>query len=392
MMKPSLRMLCVGLLVFFWMLPAASVAGPTDTTGLRITLVSAPPNGPATIRVTSPATANIRLEWHLLLNGVSGQKGVLPVYVSSRHASLVRLPVKLSSGDKDDAEAWLRIICRRTGAPRKSAPIATVLLPLRPWHGDRSIPPAGELNFTDSNGIFMITAPNTQIQFDKQTGWLLHYEAGHTLLMGDTAGVQPTLWPGIQPRLQLFSTSTGTQLVIVRAEYTLPETWSLLHMSYTINAAGEMLIGETLEADTSQHLPDSVHRPPLPCFGMRWLLPVGLDTVSWFGSIDSAAAPGIFHEPLTTPVTDPRETGFTNVRWLTLTGPLATGLRIIADSNFLHLRTVSVSDSAGASRTALDVDALPPFSDNIQYTFKVTSVLPRPPAPAPAAHIHPARR
>ena len=385
MMKPSSRMHYIGLhLVSLWMLPGMAAAFPADTTALSVKLESLTANGLATIGISSKVTVNIRLEYQLLHNGVPGHKGVLSgLYVSSRHASHARLPLKMPPGDE---EIWLRITCRRTGARRNTVPIATALLPLRSWHGDRSVAPAGDLVFTDSNDIFTITAPNTQIQFDKQTGWLLHYEAGKMLLMGDTAGLQPTLWPGAQPRLQLFSTSTGSQLVIVRAEYTLPETWSLLHMSYTINAAGDMLIGEILEADTSQHLPDSVSRPLLPRFGMRWLLPAGLDTVSWLGSADSAAAPDISRLPLAAAAVDPRETSHPDVRWLTITGAHSGGLRIIADSNFFRFQTSPVSGSSSSvARTALDIDLRQPLpslsSKNIQCFFKATPEILSPPAP-----------
>ena len=375
----------------------------TDTSAPEITLVTAPPNGPVTIsistRLNSPT--NIRLEWQVLLNGLPGPKGVLPLLLNPHHPSVLHLPIKLGPGNE---EAWLRVTCRPVTHPapagkRVSPPPAAAferLLPLRPWHGDLAIPPAGELTFTDSNGLFTISAHNMLIQFDKQTGWLLRYQAGQILLMGDTAGLQPTLWPTIPPRLQLFSTSTGTQLVIVRAEYTLPETASLLHLSYTINAVGAMLIGQTLEADTNQHVPDSVQLPPLPAFGMHWLLPVGFDTLTWFGSSDStgtagpdstgskrtgSTAPALFHRALT-PVMGSREI-VPAVRWLTVTGPKGTGLRITADSALLDLRTAATDPI----RIQLDIDAprsASPSTRTGQYNFKITPVLPPPPAP-----IHP---
>ncbi len=382
----------------------------TDTSAPEITLVTAPPNGPVTISVSTRlnSTTNIRLEWQVLLNGLPGPKGVFPLLpLTPHHASVLHLPVKLGPGNE---EAWLRVTCRPTTHPIPKAKLVSPppaagferLLPLRPWHGDLAIPPAGELTFTDSNGLFTISAANMQIQFDKQTGWLLHYQAGQTLLMGDTAGVQPALWPTIPPRLQLFSTSTGTQLVIVRAEYTLPETASLLHLSYTINAVGAMLIGQTLEADTNQHVPDSVQLPPLPAFGMHWLLPVGFDTLTWFGSADStgtagpdstgpkrtgSTAPILFHRALT-PVMGSREI-VPAVRWLTITGPQGTGLRITADSTLLDLHTAA----ADPIRIQLDIDAprsASPSTRTGQYNFKITPVLPPAPAPIhpPAPSIH----
>jgi beta-galactosidase len=348
-----------------------------DTAQFRIDLLPTTAAGPMKISISTEAKVptNIRLEWQVLLNGLPGQKGIFPnVSLIPHHPTLLRLPVKLSPGNE---EAWLRVTCRR--------PHSTFvrLLPLRPWHGDPAIAPAGDLTFSDSNNVFTITAPGTFIGFDKQTGWLLHYEAGHVLLMDDTAGVQPALWPTIPPRLQLFSTSTGPQLVIVRAEYTMPETASLLHLSYTINAAGDMLVNQVLEADTAQHIPDSVHLPVLPGFGMRWLLPAGLDTVTWFGAADPAVPPSsaplassstpaapippaIVHRPLT-PATDTRET-----RWLTITGRQGTGLRIAADSAFLETKTVSFTDSTGHTTQMLLLNS--PSGYTRQYSYKLTPV------------------
>ena len=364
-----------------------------DTTHFRIELLSATAAGPVKIGVGADGKGpiNIRLQWQILLNGVPGQKGILPdVALTPGHPSTLRLPLKLPPGND---EAWLKVTCRYR------ALTFVRLLPLRPWGGDPVIPPAGELTFADSNNTFTITAPNTLIQFDKQTGWLLHYEAGGVHLMTDTAGVQPALWPAIPPRLQLFSTSTGTQLVIVRAEYTLPETASLLHLSYTINAAGAMLVGQILEPDTSQQVPDTVRLPTLPGFGMHWLLPPGLDTLTWFGPTETvppaetaglaaadSAPPAIFQ----TALTYSRENTRSAVRWLTFTDHQGTGLHITADSALITATLSAVDDSIShTKRTLLNIGTAPSSTTTVranrQYFYKVTPVLP----PAPAAP-HPA--
>jgi hypothetical protein len=360
----------------------------TDTLSYHLELIPATSTVPAklSISTTTGVPANIRIEWQVFVNGLPGQKGLFPaVSLLPRHPTLLRLALKSIPAGQ---EAWLRVTCRHAHA------VFTQLLPLSPWRGDAAIPPTGELTFNDSNNIFTIIALGTLIEFDKQSGWLLHYEAGHVLLMGDTAGVQPTLWPMIPPRLQLFSTSTGPQLVIVRAEYTIPETASLLHLSYTINSAGDMLVSQTLEADTLQHLPDSVHLPPLPGFGMHWLLPPGLDTLTSFGAADPAAAPplataslsssapsatsysspaapGISHRALT-PGIATRET-----RWLTITGHDGAGIRIAADSTLLATGTIAFTDSTThATRLVLLLNN--PSDSLHHYMYKLSPVPAKP--------------
>ncbi len=394
--------------------PVSAALSAADTTAPLLSLVPSPSAAGITIRIGNDTlaakSANIRLEWQLLVNGVPRQKGVLPsLSLSSRRPILAHLPLRLPPGND---ELYLRVTGRRQppasgihpGTPQSTPPLFTGLLQLRAWHMDNAIPAAGDLVFSDSNGIFTITSANALLQFDKQTGWLLHYEAGHTLLMGDTAGLQPALWiPAIQPHLQLFSTSTGAQLVIVRAEYTLPEANSLLHLSYTINAAGEMLVAQSLETD-------SAHKgEPMPRFGMSWMLPNAPDSVAWYGLAfqDTAATPDVYHLAFP-PVTDPRETVYPGVRWLSITGRDGKGVQIMADSSLLQVRATSISTSISTSdsshsiapptgnstRKLLGIDALlgpgPLPYGNYQYVYKISAAPvspPAPPAPSRAKRI-----
>ncbi len=359
--------------------------------------------GECTIRINNDTLlrryTNIILEWQLLVNGSARQKGAFhSLLLSPRRPTLAHLPVRLLPGNE---EIDVRVVLRRPAAssdrlasPNPVLPLFNELLPLRPWHEDNTIRPAGDLVFTDTNGIFTITAANTLVQFDKQTGWLFHYEAGHILLMGDTAGLQPALWtPAIQPRLQLFSTSTGAQLVIVRAEYTLPEANSRLHMSYTVNAAGEMLVTQTLETDSSRQ------GSPLPRFGMNWMLPPGLDSVTWYGLAPGTTAPTSAvpalpdRSPaiLTSPVTGSRESTYPAVRRLSLTGRDGKGLQITADSSLLQLRTFPAADSA--TRMLLGIDKLSPtplLYGNYRYAYKVNA-MPAISNPAPLTTHPPVR-
>jgi hypothetical protein len=250
---------------------------------------------------------------------------------------------------------------------------------LRPWPGSQiPVKPAGDLSFTDSNGLFTILSPIARLRFDKQTGWLQSYEVRDRRLVADSPGLKSRFWlepadpgyiadsaavssswkeAGRAPHLQLFSTSTGSQLVIVRAEYTLPETSCLLHLSYTINAAGEMQVGQSMEADSTKQ------GEALPCFGMYWLLPAGFDSVAVYGG---AATP--FRE---TNAWSART--YSGVRWCTITGPDGRGLRFTADSTLLSINTRSTDP-----RLFIDDPSQPyhlPYG-NYRYTYKVSPVLP----------------
>src|SRR5258706_13927783 len=100
-----------------------------------------------------------------------------------------------------------------------------------------AVRPVGELSFKDEAGLFTVsaTAANASLQFNKQTGWLQHYVVKDSPLLDDTIGLRVNFWraptdrdyaEGLpqqlsvwrrsskEPRLQLFSTSPASELVI----------------------------------------------------------------------------------------------------------------------------------------------------------------------------------
>lgn len=336
--------------------------------------------------------ANIVLDWELRANGLIRQKGSLGnLPILPNRPAVIRLPVRIPSASGEELFLGLRYRYRNTKAagPAGTHPGAAAATPgrtlaseellLRPWPGSQiPVKPTGDLSFTDSNGLFTILSPIAQLRFDKQTGWLQSYAVRDRRLVEDSPGLRSRFWlepadpgyivdsaavssswkeAGRAPHLQLFSTSTGSQLVIVRAEYTLPETSCILHLSYTINAAGEMQVGQSMEADSTKQ------GEPLPCFGMYWLLPAGFDSVAVYGGA----------------VTPFRETNawstrtYSGVRWCTITGPDGRGLRFTADSTLLSINTRSTNP-----RLIIDNPSQPyhlPYG-NYRYTYKVSPVLP----------------
>ena len=397
-MKPSIPISLTATLLFFCA-PAFSFASPAalaDTLSpvrkpqpLLTSLISI---SPLALRILNDSGlhdyANIVLDWELTANGMVRQKGsVLNLPIPPGHPAIIRLPVRIPPASGEELILGLHYRYRnRTPVshaghpPTVSGPIlADQQLLLKPWTGSQlPVKPTGELSFTDSNSLFTIQSPTALLRFDKQTGWLQSYEVKDQRLVEDTPGLRSRFWlepadpgyaadsaavstswkeAGRAPHLQLFSTSTGSQLVIVRAEYTLPETSCLLHLSYTINAAGEMQIGQSMEADSTKT------GEPLPCFGMYWKLPPGFDSVTVYGG---AVIPSRETNAYTTRT-------YSGVRWCTLTRPDGKGLRFTADSTLLTINTRS-SDP----RLTIDNPSLPyhlPYG-NYQYTYKVSPVLP----------------
>jgi beta-galactosidase len=376
------------------------------------------------LRVFNPsptlALTNLKLEWTLEVNGSLRQKGATgSLSVAPHHTSLVHIPARLPGGDSN--EIFLRLRCLRIPLPSSGAisprvagerpkvfPALPVvlseeqLLVQTPAGNTPEVRPDGDLTFTDENDTFTIHSPLIHIEFNKQTGWLQRYETGGAVLLTDTPVLKSNFWRPFgrkrltagdtawqeashDPHLQLFSTSTGNTMIIVRAEYTLPATSCLLHVSYIINAKGEMLVGQQLEADSTQKGED------LPCFGMRWLLPATYDSIEYYGlgrtpdsagpdiSVSDSATPrdsirlhapwiGIYHDTVgdpSSPASHQRNTTtvtgmITAVRWIRITGPDGSGLLIRADSTLLN-----ASAMPSASSVLLHIDSRQPAAPGI---------------------------
>ena len=295
----------------------------------------------------SHTLSNRALEWEVTLNGSVVQKGKVPVLtVAPQHSGTIRLPARIPASP---GEVFLNI-SYRVKKPEPSLPAGSIVaweqLRLRDYVNDLSVHPAGELSFADSGGTFTITSAATalNLQFNKQTGWLQHYAMGARQLVADSSGLITDLGhspaPGQEPRLQLFSTSTSTDMAVVKADYLIPETPLLLHARYTVNAKGEMQVEQFLEVDTTQPRdtaagPSVVKYPPL--FGMKWILPASFDSVIYYGAVPATDSchrtrTDIYHPPAD-------DTGtWTDIRWCKLTDGLGHGLLIAADSSLLNLR------------------------------------------------------
>jgi hypothetical protein len=232
--------------------------------------------------------------------------------------------------------------------------LATQTLPLTPWGGDIRIPPTGELSITDSNNLFTVSSPNLSLSFDKETGWIRQYTANGQALIADGSGLRPAL--SSPPHLQLFSISTGIQMAIVRAIYTVPEFSCLLHLSYTVNSLGTLLVEASLETDTIRQdsTPHLVGR-----FGMIYRLPSGSDSITWFGfaartdssqtftgpipaavnlTTETDRIPTLHHSLTAMAATNDNGSAFLamQVRWFEIRKQGGNGFRIAADSSFLQ--------------------------------------------------------
>jgi len=384
---------------------------PASTQPIRATLTPAP----ATVLTIFNDSllrndAGITLDWQLFVNGEPRQKGAVPgLQLLPGRARSLHLPLKPpAAGD----EAWLRLdfhgssgLSRPTSGSRPA--LVTRFLPWQAWNADIRVPVAGELSFTDSNNIFTITSPTLHVSFDKETGWMRELIVDNYTLVTDTNCLRLNL-PSF-PHLQLFSTSTGSRMVIVRTEYTLPDQSWLLHLSYTFNSAGTLLVEETLEKDTTRA--DSLIHP-LARLSMNLTLPRGIDSISWYGlttvtilanptptgtggaatnrtPTDADTIPTIHRRPLAA------ASAATAVRWLSARDHDGNGIQLMADSALPDTR---IADPDNSILRIDEHDGTAPTQMRAVHrlAFKLTplSITPRPapthPAPTRSVQPHPA--
>jgi len=368
--------------------------------------------GPVTIPIShDPALkdlSSVRLDWEVTVNGLPRQKGTtLNLPLALQRSQNLRIPVHVTvtAGDEVFLQLHYRLKKEAPPLPAGYRVAGQQLLLKKPMGADLSVHPDGILTLGDEGGIFTVNSPQVRLQFNKQTGWLQHYEAKGTSLLGDSTGLRSNFWrapadtpsasgsspspdPWKQvtntPHLQLFSTSTSSELVIVRADYELPEVFCTMHVRYTINAKGEMQVEQSLDADSVQK------GPMLSRFGMQWALPAGFDSVTWYGEAlaGKSGAPGepgeiaIYRqtiEEVFSGGSDAQERTAEGVRWWKLTNREGRGLLIHADSSLLRMSRPSSREqpieAAGLRQHVLNIDHAQPgvlAYGSVRYSYKVT--------------------
>ncbi|WP_431215183.1 hypothetical protein ACQ86N_10950 [Puia sp. P3] len=177
-------------------------------------------------------------------------------------SALIRLPARITPDAPEELYLDLHYYYHKPGSrPLRTSSPETHLL-LHPWTGSLlPVKPSGDLTYTDSNGLFTIQSPAPPVRFDKQTGWLQSYTSGDCQLMRRYTRLQTPALAGFHNRPPIRSCSRPAPAASSSSSgrnIHLPETSSLLHLSYTVNAAGEILVEQSLSTDTSKQ------GPPLP--------------------------------------------------------------------------------------------------------------------------------
>jgi beta-galactosidase len=297
------------------------------------------------------------IKWEIIVNGVPAQSGeIKDLNIGPHESKKFKLDLPVPMG----AEAYLNV--------RYIQKQATELIPEGHQIGEDqlylggkskmilSIRDAGKLGLQDDAAGLTISSAAMSLTFDKKTGFLTSYKVGTQSMIENGFSLRPNFWRGPtdndmgaklqtklkvwkeateQPVLESFKSKEANGLVIVDAAYALNSVSGKLHIQYTINAAGEVIVKQEYTADPKV-------KEILPRFGMKMVLPAGFEKIEYYGrgphenykDRRSSAPVGRYTQTITDqfyPYVRPQETGTkTDIRWYSLYSGKNTGIMVQA--------------------------------------------------------------
>lgn len=214
--------------------------------------------------------------------------------------------------------------------------------------------------FNENDRHFLIVlGENFRIEFNKQNGFLSHYEVKGAQLLEDGSYLTPNFWraptdndmgAGLQkrysiwrnPELKLTSLKQNIEndQAIVRTEYEMPATGAKLYLTYTINNEGAMKVVQKLAADKTKKISEMFR------FGMQLRMPITFNKLEFYGrgpienysDRNSSTLIGKYRQTVEEqfyPYIRPQETGNkTDLRWWKVLNISGNGLKFVADAPF----------------------------------------------------------
>lgn len=304
----------------------------------------------------------VRVKWEVLVNGVQVQQGTVPaLQVHPQSTTEITLPVNQSLiGNK---EAFLNVYYLQE-AGNSLIPqghiVAFDQLTLHTLPQESLIlNGSGKITSKEDSSFYTVSSNNTSVRFNKRTGFIDAWQYQNQSLLESGYNLQPNFWraptdndmgAGIQLKLKAWKYATAQPILTsfeavvqndraeIKAAYMLKETAARLYLQYLVNAAGEVVVIQSMIADTIRF------KEVLPRFGMKWILPAGFDSLEYYGrgplenyqDRQEAAPVGLYRQTVAEqyyPYIRPQETGNkTDVRWLLLSGNSPVQLKIESDT------------------------------------------------------------
>ena len=309
--------------------------------------------------------SNYKLEWTLLQDGKPVQNGTVDkLNVAPQQKAVVTLPYQIPA----NGEILLNINFKlKTAEPLMQAgqTVAYRQLAVRTAQPKKAAAPEGKIKLANGkkDASIVVSADGMQVSFDKTTGWLNGYTAGSQNLLAEGGSLKPNFWRAVtdndmgaqlqkkfqawrNPKMNLENITAekvkeGKAVVAkIVANYDMPDVQAKLHMTYTIDAKGNMDVQEKINKY------DNVKGNYLLRFGMVMNLPYNMDKSHFYGRgpienyIDRKASQnvGLYTQSADDqfyPYIRPQETGTkSDIRWWQQTADNGVGLKLTADSLF----------------------------------------------------------
>ena len=304
--------------------------------------------------------SDIGLEWNVIVNGQVKQSGeVDKLEVKAHGMAEIKLPVTAQPA----GEVFLNIIYKQK-TDRYLVPsgftVADEQLPLSgKYISDAKIKPAGKVKLEETASSWTISSSVLNLEFSKTTGLMTKYDVTKRSYIDGAMGARPAFWRGPTDndmgaglhkklkdwkvaqsdlKLEKITAESSNDQVKVSSEFTLPGVFAKLKLQYTIQANGEMVVGQQMVVDQSKTV------PMLPRFGMNWILPEGFESIEYYGrgpvenyqDRNYASNVGIFKQTVKSqfyPYIRPQENGnHTGIRWFKIYNSKGFGLKIESDS------------------------------------------------------------
>ena len=214
-----------------------------------------------------------------------------------------------------------------------------------------------------------VTAGNTDVTFNKKTGWINYIDVDGKPMMEEKYSLTPDFWRAptdndygaslqkadiawMNPEMKLvkFDASEKEGKAVIVADYEMPSVDARLQMVYTITHCGKIIVNQNLKVN-----PGAKQKPCLHRFGMQMVMPAEYDAISYYGrgpvenywDRKSCALLGLYNQKVADQYwgyVRPQESGNkTDVRWWTVKNSKGQGLTFYgmkplecSTLNFLH--------------------------------------------------------
>ena len=346
--------------------------------------------------------SNVTLQWELVLDGKRIQTGeITHINVQAQESRTIYLPYKKIR----NGEAFLNLTYR-TKQAQSLVPaghiVATEQLPVH----KAPLPAAaiqneGSISRKEFSGKLQFTGSKASVTFDKATGAICQYSYNGVAMLDPAYETKPNFWrvptdndygAKIPQKLQAWKEATMKQVLLsfqdtirnglatVNVTCQLPSVLAILHINYTINAAGKIKVEQLVQVSKDSMVKIGI----MPRFGMQWILPQGFNQVEYYGrgphenyqDRNFSAHVGLYKQKVDEqffPYVIPQETGNkTDIRWYRISNAKGKGIFIHSDS-LLSISALHYFDSdldngmPRNQRHAADLEKRPQTRLNIDF-------------------------